>query len=255
MSNDDHFSVQKINIHLQYLVNQASDYGYERMMWALVSTLDRSYYSRTPSQRKMISYPSSYVIYNNKDWDNVNSELLRDTRFGLALMKYWDTDELLNGIIEGKTTKKQKAKAIYEYVRANMSWNGVHDIYVDIDDSDLKKIYGAIAKNPDMKDLGDVLKKGKGSSSEINFILIHLLRKAGIKTYSVLSNTKDSYPVDKNIPQVKQFRTVMAMINSGEGDMILDAAHPESQFDSPADIYGNTEKCIIDQQAFRWLEQ
>ena len=151
-------------------------------------------------------------------------------------------------------TKDEKIRLIYTYVKENMAWNNKHELFVDLEDSDIKKIYSKTGAKVDLKNLGDILESGAGSSSEINFVLLHLLVKAGIKADPVLVNTVSNYPVDKNIPEVEQFITVVAGIEINDGYLFLDAANPESSFESMAKEYLNTKKFRVSKTNYGWVK-
>ena len=83
---------------------------------------------------------------------------------------------------------------------------------------------------------------------------MHLLTKAGIKVTPVLSNTTDHYSIDKNIHEVRQFKTVLVMLETERGKIILDAADTESNFNSLAKKYIKAEKFVVSKEDYGWID-
>ena len=106
--------------------------------------------------------------------------LLKSDRFGLALIKHWNYEQILQDIIKDKEAPEQKMVAIYDYIRKNMKWNGEYTLFVDpVFNNTLTKLYTRITKKMgNEKSLRKPFEEGKGSSSEINFLLIYFLNKA-----------------------------------------------------------------------------
>ena len=84
---------------------------------------------------------------------------------------------------------------------------------------------------------------------------MHLLKKAKIETHPILVNAYKNKPVDKNIPQVKQFVTVIAYVETDNEKILLDAADPESSFIKPANKYDPDQMFIIRKLDYGWFNE
>lgn len=249
----DSRKAERINIHLKEATTEPADYAWQKLTRALMITTWDDYDRRTPGQRKMLTYPPSFYIYYLPTWDEFNENLLKDDKFGLALIKFWDCDSILKSITNNSQNKKEKAEAIYNFVKENMKWNGQYDFYADVSDNILKTLYSKTGARVKLNNVGNIFEKGESTSSEINFILMHLLKKAKIETHPILVNSRKNNPVDKNIPQIKQFFTVIAYVEAGNEKFFLDAANPESSFLKPADIYDPDQMFIIRKLDYGWF--
>ena len=246
---------EKINIHLEYLKSKPENYAWEKLTKALVITTHNDYERRTPNQRQMLIYPSGYILYYLPSWQEINENLLLDSRFGLAIIKYWNCDSILSSIIKPTQTELQKTAAIYNFVKSNMKWNKKYDLYADVSDNLLKKIYSKTGAKVKLNNVGNYFMKGEGSSSEINFVLLHLLNKAKIKAYPVLANMKDNEVVDKNISDINQFKTVIALVEINNEMFLFDAASQESTLNKISDKYDKTQMFVVRKENYGWIEE
>ncbi len=207
---------KKIKVHLKR-VEQSSEPGWQRLTYALMITTDPDYNSRTPGQRKLLSYPAGFIAYYLPTWDEMNENLLKSKKFGIRLAKNWDYKRLLDKILGDTDTKKEKMIAIYNYIKNNIKWNGKNSIYVS---KSLEKI--AIART-NRKTTPEF------SSSEINFLLMFLLKKAGIKTAPLLISTQN---IDLDLPGINQFNTVIAYSEIDNRKFYLDATDKTESYNT-----------------------
>jgi len=216
---------QKLNIHLVKITKNTYDAGWEQLTHSLMITTDEYYKDKTPEQKRMITYPAAYIIYQLPDWEELNNDLLKYDRFGLPLIMHWNYKHSLDSIIRGIEHKYEKMIAIYDYIRKNIKWNGQYDIYTNrVFNPFIGKVYAKITrKMVNEKSLRLPFENKTGTSSEINFILIYLLNKAGIETHPVLLSTRRNGKVDKNIPDAKQFNHVIAIAEISGQQLFLDA--------------------------------
>jgi hypothetical protein len=101
-------------------------------------------------------------------WKYLSEKLSEDENFGKAFM----TDNLISDkarmLTKGIINDVDKQDIIYKYVTTSIAWNGIYDFYAD-------------------KRLKKVLEDQKGTSAEINLILLQMLLASGIKAYPFLS--------------------------------------------------------------------
>ena len=105
-------------------------------------------------------------------WNDIVKQLIDDPDFGGQIKTGNFTKEIVEKLIAGKTSEKDKALAIYDFVQHNLKW----------DDS---KTYMP------SKPLRKILDEKIGNSAEINLILLSMLQKAGINADPVLLSTRD----------------------------------------------------------------
>jgi hypothetical protein len=141
------------------------------------------------------------------------------------LITFWEYQEPLNKIIKNKTNANDKMLAIYDYIRKNIKWNKEYNRDVNpVHGKFISKMYTKVTKKLiKEKSLSEPFNENEGSSSEINFILIYLLNKAGIEANPVLISTRDNGKADMNIPEAKQFNHVLALAKIENEQFLLDA--------------------------------
>jgi len=126
-------------------------------------------------------------------WDEVIRELLTTKEFGSQLGKTIPGTSAFIEETKKLTAEEDKMKAIYNYVRNNMSWNGFYSKYA-----------GDGVKEP--------WEKKKGTSGEINLILVNLLKDAGLDAYPVLVSERFHGKVNTAYPFVDQFNSVFGCV-------------------------------------------
>ncbi len=90
------------------------------------------------------------------------SELVDNDAFLNRIDVTGDIEELAAKITKGLTSQEEKLKAIYNWVSKSIVWNGENSKY---------------AKN----EVDDILELKKGNDAEIIFLLLSLLKSAGIQ--------------------------------------------------------------------------
>lgn len=181
---------------------------------------------RVDFQLSAINAPN-YIETIRTTWPKIIEELLEAEEFGRAIKKNIKGTSDLDAQINYSQTTKEKIRLIYNYVQRNMQWN---------------ERYGIVTYNG-IKEAWD---KKNGSITEINFILINLLKEAGIKAQPLLVSTKDNGKVNAFYPFLNQFNGVMAYVKDGEDVYIMNAADKFNPFNLvPYDV-AFTNALIVD---------
>ncbi len=246
---------EKINIHLKRIESEAGSYAWQKLTKALMITTHPDYDRRTPGQRQMLTYPAGYIIYYLPTWEEMNTSLLFDNKFGLAIIKHWDCDSILQSIIKPTQTELENTEAIYNYVKTNMKWNNEYSLYADVSDNMIKKLYSKMGATVKLHNIGNYFNEGKGTSAEINFVLMHLLNKVKIKVHPVLTNTTDNEILDKDISEIRQFKTTIALVEINNEKILLDAANPKSSFNKVTDKLDKEQMFIVRMEDFGWFDE
>jgi hypothetical protein len=93
---------------------------------------------------------------------------------------------------------------IHDYVRQNMKWNEYDNIWA-------------------LDGVKSAWKDKKGTSGEINLILVNLLKDAGLKAHPVLISSREHGRVNTFNPTTRQFNKVMAYVDIDKHAYVLDA--------------------------------
>lgn len=144
-------------------------------------------------------------------WPRLTEQLLQDEDFGLAIKKNLRGTSDLDARLPLITSNKERIKTVYRYVQTNMQWDESYGIYSD-------------------KGIKDAWDKKNGSVTDINFILIRLLRDAGISAKPLLVSTKEHGSINTFYPFLSQFNCVMVYVQDGEDTYVMNAADKYNPF-------------------------
>lgn len=160
-------------------------------------------------------------------WPKIITELQEDEDFGGALKKNLrGIDDILRAVQSMQKTD-DKIRAIYNYVQRNMQWNNDYGIY----------------SGNGIKVAWD---KKNGNIADINFILINILKEAGIAARPLLVSTKDHGAVSPVYPFLKRFNAVLVYVKDGDKEYIMNAADKYNPYNLvPYDVI-NTNALVVD---------
>ncbi len=154
---------------------------------------------------RIVAYNSPIRRYNfEKNWVRVIKDLMEDEDFGVQLKRNISKVKDLDAALTGITSEYQKMQSIYAYVRKNMEWNGYTSIWA------LDGVKSAWSDK-------------KGTSGEINLILVNLLKEYGLKASPILVSTHDNGYVRTHLANIDQFNKVLAYVTIGDNEYYLDA--------------------------------
>lgn len=170
-----------------------------------------------------------------RDWKSCCNDLIDAKDFGKQLDDETDdVEDLSKKITEGLTDSTAKMKAIYNWVKNSIVWNGNHYFYSDVDADDL-------------------IDSKKGDDADINFLLIALLRSAGLKVDPVVLSTRSHGKVQVLYPIISQFNYIIAKVNLNNKTIFLDATDPLRSFDLlPKDILG-VKGLVVQKDNPQWV--
>ncbi len=151
-----------------------------------------------------LNIPGRPTVYLTKSWDAIVKSYNEADDFGKIL----DGSNYLKNTVEdltaGSTDQQKNLAKIYDYVKSHVEWDETTD------------------RIPD-RPFKQVLEAQKGSSSEINLMLVCMLRKAGLPANPVFISTRDNGKVREFITQDGQFNDVICRVTVGGKNILLDA--------------------------------
>ncbi len=171
-----------------------------------------------------------------KSWSKVAAELIQDEHFGVQLKKDISRTADLDAQLLLAKDDYAKMHTIHDYVKKNMQWNGVDNIWA----------FGGI-KN--------AWKDKKGNSGEINLILVNLLKNARLNAYPVLVSTRDNGILQTYFPNYYQFNKVLAHVEINGKVYALDATDQYTPSPAIPESVMCNEGFILDESmagGFRW---
>lgn len=224
---------EKINYledYTRWVVQEAPAFHVEPHM-----TTYRDFVSRIKFELNVIRIPNQAPKSFNTSWDDLNHDFLADNYFGGVLNGSGFLKEHVDKAIGGQNEAKSKIAAIYYYLKELVGWNGQYRKYSS---EDLKK----------------VIDNRKGSSAEINLILVSMLQKAGFGSSPVLISTRDHGFVRKDSPVSSQFNYVIAAVELDGGYWLLDATDRSLPMNILPERCLNGDGFLIAEEKSGWIK-
>ncbi|RNI26860.1 transglutaminase domain-containing protein [Rufibacter latericius] len=170
----------------------------------------QDYISKIEFELSKVQYPDEQPTFTSGDWASFTKELLKEEEFGGQLTNTAYLKKTADGLIAGKTDTLEKVKAVMEYVKNNLRWDGKHRIYTE----NLRKAFDARS----------------GSAAEINLVLTALLREAGVAAYPMLVSTREHGKPMVSSPMISKFDYVISYVQLRGKNYLLDATEKDLPF-------------------------
>ncbi len=137
-------------------------------------------------------------------WEEAIGRLLNEEDFGGRLEVTPRVRDLSNQVTSVVDSPAVKMGALYDWVRKSIVWSGWRGIYSPFETD-------------------QVLEARKGSVSQIAFLLVSLLRSAGIEADPVVLSTRSNGLIQTTYPVLRQFDYVIVRAKIGLDSFCLDA--------------------------------
>ncbi len=145
-----------------------------------------------------------YIHYRLKTWSEFNKRLLQQEQFGDYLVKNAGANNFIDSITHRSQDPETRLGYIFNYVVRNFKWDGEFSMFAD-------------------KPFHDFLRQKRGSSAEINLLLVNMLQRAGINADPLLIRTNDLGAPEMMYPVRYQFNHVIAVAEINGTQVLLDA--------------------------------
>jgi hypothetical protein len=154
---------------------------------------------------KMPGSPYKPVANN---WEKISSELLSDESFGLQLNRGGFLKEQMQALAAQYPEVPARTAAVRQAVMSAVRYDGTNRYAAP---NSLRKAYDA----------------HRGTSAEVNLLLIAALRNAGIMAHPVLLSTRSHGQVSEAFVMLEKFNYVVALVPLSDGkELLADATDP-----------------------------
>jgi hypothetical protein len=152
----------------------------------------------------------SYAVYLDlgSSWKAINNRILNDSRIQEALRGGGYLRDFVSATKEKNLDTREKIQAVYDYVQANLKWDGTKTIL------------------PSVTLRNNFLETHNGNCADINFTMVALLNDLGVTTYPMLLSTRDNGLVVSFSPNMYKLNYAVAYVRHGDVQMFLDATKP-----------------------------
>jgi len=163
-----------------------------------------NYRGSIQQELERVRLPDQPVKDYSLTWEGVAKTIFKDDSFGKQLNQTTLFTDDLNKLLPNVEDKNERLNLIFTYVKNRMNWDEINSCYTE---KGVEKAY----------------KDQTGNVAEINFILINMLRGAGIEANPVLVSTiQNGLPV---YPTRTGFNYVIAAAEIDGKRILLDASH------------------------------
>jgi hypothetical protein len=169
-----------------------------------------------------------------KTWPEEIKKLMEDEDFGVQLKRNIPRTSDLDSALKNITDPYRKMVIIHEYVRKNMEWNGLSNIWA-------------------LNGVRAAWKDKKGTSGEINLILVNLLKDADLKAHAMLVSTREHGVVTSYVADISQFNKVLAYVEIDDKVYVLDATEKTTpSYLIPKNVMYSEGLVIEKPETFEW---
>lgn len=199
-------------------------------------TTKTNYISRVEYELKTFRGFDGSVNHYTKSWESVDSELKTDKNIGRQLNKSNAVKDLLSPAITSENDFLTKAKAIYNYVQENYTWNNKYDIFTDVS-------------------IKDLVENKSGKISEINILLHNLLEENGIDVKPILLSTRNNGFATLIYPVLSDFNYLIVQATINGDNYLLDATDKYLPFGMVPFRCLNQEGRVLDfKKGSNWID-
>ncbi|SEN29837.1 Transglutaminase-like enzyme, putative cysteine protease [Chitinophaga rupis] len=163
--------------------------------------------TRIDFQLAAIKYPDNPVHQVMGTWQQLAKEIMKREDYGVPLDNYNGfLGDIVAQLTRSAATDEEKARNIYAYVRNNYACTDYDELYMQ-------------------KTLKSVFTGRNGNVTEVNLLLVAMLRKAGLTAYPVILSTRRNGYTNAQYPLISKFNYTIADVELADGPHYLDAAH------------------------------
>ena len=171
-------------------------------------TTANDYLARMTFELAGIQMPDEQYRDLTDSWPKKNKVLLEHESFGLALKRDGFLEAAVKPLVAQYPDAAARAAAVRELVLKAVKYDGANRLFAS---GSLKKSY----------------ELHRGTSADVNLLLIAALRQAGLSTQPLLLSTRSHGRVSEQYPLLEQFNYVVALVETpGQPDLLLDATEP-----------------------------
>ncbi len=174
-------------------------------------TTAKNYMSSLNFELKSISYPDRPVINITTSWKDVDKKLINNPYLGKQLKVTSLIKSKADNICNELKTKDEKIRAIYNWVKKNIKWNGYNSKFIT-------------------KKLNSVIDNKKGNSADVNMLLITMLKSQGVNVNPIILSTRNHGMIFPAHPTLSTFNYIIAEVKTDDKTIYLDATDENLSF-------------------------
>jgi hypothetical protein len=163
-----------------------------------------NYLNRAEIELSSIDVPG-YMTFFTTSWDAVNTYLLENRFFGVALQglaAYLNDDA--RAIKDLNLLDELRMKAACDTIKRRVKWNETESLY-------------------STSELGFAFRKGSGNSADVNLILVQMLKKLGFDAFPIALSTRENGIISPSFPTIDKLNYIIAGVKHNNKVYFFDA--------------------------------
>lgn len=182
--------------HLSFSAQQIPSFRKEPYMSSLEDNIHRIEFSMNSTGFIQVRFGK------NLEWAMLNHYVYYSSFYGKQIEKPINGTATIIDSVKKINSLDEKISYLYQYLRKQLKWDGTHSYYAD----DLQECWNAKT----------------GNNSELNLILLNLLKKSGIACKGLLVSTRENGMIDKEFVTMRQFNGIDVWVPDSNYVYILD---------------------------------
>ena len=199
------------------------------------STGSDDYFAHIGFELSKIDIPGYYFQDISPTYQKLSEKLLDRVDFGTYLEKSSVVRKKAEELKAEGGTETDVVRRIYSYVADYMMWNGIHD-------------YTASAT------MAKAFSDARGTSAEINLMLLAMLRIAGIQADPVILSTRENGLLNPFFAIISRFNHVIVSAKVDGVGWLIDATDPVRPFNILPEECLNGQGWIINRWGGSWID-
>ena len=169
----------------------------DKYIWCI-----RDYCNKVVADLRSIEIPGLLHKYIAKTWDNIGSQLMDYGEFG-GVLKHSNPlkKEQAAAAIPNDATPQEKTTALFRLLNQHLTWNNHYGMFCE--------------------SINTVMKNHEGSNAELNYILLSMLRDAGLKAYPVVLRLRNRGRLPMTHPSLKDLSTFVVGVMETDSTMFF----------------------------------
>ena len=139
------------------------------------------------------------------NWEAVEKKLMESAYYGEKIDKIGFADDKVKELIANYPDKNELLCAIYSYVQKKIKWDE----------------RTGFSSTESLKEVHD---RGSGRSTDINFILLNMLREAGFDAQPVAISTRSNGIILPAFPTMEGFNNLVVLVRLEDKTILMDAS-------------------------------
>lgn len=175
-------------------------------------------------------------VYENysTSWAEINKDMMNSDNFGKLLDRLGPTKDIAEQLAVSDSSDIGKILAAVNYVQSNYIWNEQMRVYPS--DEWRRNI-----------------KEQKGSSADLNFTLIGILKNLGITAHPVILSTRANGIIFESFPSTEDFNYIITAIELNGKYILVDPTSEFTGLNILPEYCLNGQGMLIKESGYKWI--